>query len=102
LGSEKGTRSAPLICPVTRGNVNLVHSVAVTISLDENRAMLSFEIDPGDGEPEFFRVTAKSDGDRIANRDLGWQADVAIGSAGRGHEPTAAFGSTPGAPVSRL
>jgi hypothetical protein len=57
--------------------------VAVAISFAENRAMLSFEIDPGDGEPEFFRVTAKSDGDRIANRDLGWQADVAIGSAGR-------------------
>jgi hypothetical protein len=82
----------PLVCPVTRGNVDLVHAVAITIGFAEDRAMLGFEVDPGNGEPEFFGVTAEPDGDRIANRDSGWQADLAVSPAGTGHKPTAAFG----------
>jgi hypothetical protein len=81
-----------LVCPVTRGNIDLVHAVAITIGFAEDRAMLGFEVDPGNGEPEFFGVTAEPDGDRIANRDPGWQADLAVGPAGTGHKPTAAFG----------
>jgi hypothetical protein len=103
LGQRKGNPVRAPRLPGNTGQVYLVHSVAVTISFAENRAMFCFEIDPDDGEPEFFRVTAKSDGERIANRDSGWQANVAIGPAGRGHEPTAAFGQhTRAPPVSRL
>lgn len=57
--NEKGRRSALLVCPVTRGNVNLVHSVAITVAFAVDRAMLAFEIDPGNGEPELFGVTAE-------------------------------------------
>jgi hypothetical protein len=81
-----------LVCPVTRGNIDLVHAVAITIGFAEDRAMLGFEVDPGNGEPKFFGVTAEPDGDRIADRDPGWQADLAVGPAGTGHKPTAAFG----------
>jgi hypothetical protein len=66
--------------------------VAITIGFAEDRAMLGFEVDPGNGEPEFFGVTAEPDGDRIANRDPGWQADLAVSPAGTGHKPTAVFG----------
>ena len=60
--------------------------------------MLAFEVDPGAGEPKFFGVTAERDGDRIADRDPGWQADVVIGPAGAGHDPTATFGQHTWAP----
>jgi hypothetical protein len=57
--NEKGRRSALLVCPVTRSNVNLVHSVAITVGFAQDRAMLAFELDSGDGEPEFFGVTGE-------------------------------------------
>jgi hypothetical protein len=44
---------------VTRGNVDLVHSVPISLGFAEDRAMLAFEVDPGDEEPEFFGVTAE-------------------------------------------
>jgi hypothetical protein len=47
------------VCPVTRGNVDLVHSVAISGGFAEDRAMLAFEVDPGDPEPKFFGVTAE-------------------------------------------
>jgi hypothetical protein len=53
-----GRRPAALVYTVTRGNVDLVHS-AITVGFAEDRAMLAFEVDAGDGEPEFFGVTAK-------------------------------------------
>jgi hypothetical protein len=72
--------------------------VAISFGFAEDRAMLAFEVDPGDGEPKFFGVTAERDGDRIADRDPGWQADVVIGPAGAGHDPTATFGQHTWAP----
>jgi hypothetical protein len=66
--------------------------VAIPVGFAEERAMLAFEVDPGDVKPEFFGVTAKRDGDRIAHRDPGRQADVVIGATGAGHDPTATFG----------
>ena len=97
VGQRKGRWSAPLVCPVTRGNVDLIQ-VAISFGFAEDRAMLAFEVDPGDGEPKFFGVTAERDGDRIADRDPGWQADVVIGPAGAGHDPTATFGQHTWAP----
>jgi hypothetical protein len=94
---REGALSAPLVCPVTRGNVDLIQ-VAISFGFAEDRAMLAFEVDPGDGEPKFFAVTAERDGDRIADRDPGWQADVVIGPAGAGHDPTATFGKHTWAP----
>jgi hypothetical protein len=94
---NEGALSAPLVCPVTRGNVDLIQ-VAISFGFAEDRAMLAFEVDPGDGEPKFFGVTAERDGDRIADRDPGWQADVVIGPAGAGHDPTATFGQHTWAP----
>jgi hypothetical protein len=88
---NEGALSAPLVCPVTRGNVDLIQ-VAISFGFAEDRAMLAFEVDLGDEEPKFFGVTAEQDGDRIADRDPGWQADVVIGPAGAGHDPTATFG----------
>jgi hypothetical protein len=72
--------------------------VAISFGFAEDRAMLALEVDPGDGEPKFFEVTAERDGDRIADRDPGWQADVVIGPAGAGHDPTATFGQHTWAP----
>ena len=57
--NEKGRRSALLVCPVTRGNVDLIHSVAISFGFAEDRAMLAFEVDPGDPEPKFLGVTAE-------------------------------------------
>ena len=56
---RKGAPSAPLVCPGTRGNVDLIHSVAISFGFAEDRAILAFEVDPGNGEPKFFRVTAE-------------------------------------------
>ena len=56
---REGALSAPLIRPITRGNVDLVHSVVISFSFAEDRAMLAFEVDPGDIEPKFFGVTAE-------------------------------------------
>src|SRR3984893_16660979 len=81
---NEGALSAPLVCPVTRGNVDPIQ-VAISFGFAEDRAMLALEVDPGDGEPKFFEVTAERDGDRIADRDPGWQADVVIGPTGAGH-----------------
>jgi hypothetical protein len=97
VGQREGALSAPLVCPVTRGNVDLIQ-VAISFGFAEDRAMLAFEVDPGDGEPKFFGVTPERDGDRIADRDPGWQADVVIGPAGAGHDPTATFGQHTRAP----
>jgi hypothetical protein len=72
--------------------------VAIPVGFAEERAMLAFEVDPGDVKPEFFGVTAERDGYRIAHRDPGRQADVVIGATGAGHDPTAAFGEHPRAP----
>src|ERR1700730_16431435 len=94
---NEGALSAPLVCPVTRGNVDPIQ-VAISFGFAEDRAMRAFEVDPGDGEPKFFGVTAERDGDRIADRDPGWQADVVIGPAGAGHEPAATFGQHTWAP----
>jgi len=94
---NEGALSAPLVCPVTRGNVDLIQ-VAISFGFAEDRAMLAFEVDPGDGEPKFFGVTAERDGDRIADRDPGWQADVVIGPTGADHDPTATFGQHTWAP----
>jgi hypothetical protein len=55
----EGAPSAPLVCPGTRGNVDLIHSVAISFGFAEDRAILAFEVDPGDGEPKFFGVTAE-------------------------------------------
>ena len=72
--------------------------MAISFGFAEDRAMLALEVDPGDGEPKFFGVTAERDGDRVADRDPGWQADVVIGPAGAGHDPTATFGQHTWAP----
>jgi hypothetical protein len=93
----EGALSASFVCPVTRGNVDLIQ-VAISFGFAENLAMLAFEVDPGDREPKFFGVTAERDGDRIADRDPRWQADVVIGPAGAGHNPTATFGQHTWAP----
>jgi hypothetical protein len=73
--------------------------VAIPVGFAEERAMLAFEVDPGDVKPEFFGVTAKRDGDRIAHRDPGRQADVVIGATGAGHDTQPRhLVSTPGPP----
>ena len=72
--------------------------MAIPVGFAEERAMLAFEIDPGDVKPEFFGMTAERDGDRIAHRDLGRQADVVIGATGAGHDPAATFGEHSRAP----
>jgi hypothetical protein len=84
--------SAVLVCPETRRHVDLVHSVAIPVGFAEKRAMLAFEVDPGDVKPEFFGVTAERSGDGVAHCDPGRQTDVVIGATGAGHDPTAAFG----------
>ena len=96
--ASEAPASASLVSPVTRCNVDLVHSVAIPVGFAEERAVLAFEVDPGDVKPEFFGVTAERDGDRVAHRDPGRQADVMIGATGAGHDPTAAFGEHSRAP----
>jgi hypothetical protein len=63
--------------------------VTIPVIFAEQRAMLAFEVDPGNVEPEFFGVTAERDGDRVADGDPGRQSDVLIGAARGGHDPTA-------------
>jgi hypothetical protein len=72
--------------------------VAIPVGFAEEHAMLAFEVDPGDVKLEFFGVTAERDGDRIAHRDPGRQADVVIGATGAGHDPAATFGEHSRAP----
>ena len=42
VGQREGAPSAPLVCPVTRGNVDLVHLVTILVWIAEDRAMVVF------------------------------------------------------------
>jgi hypothetical protein len=89
--SPKGA-SASLICWITWGNIDLVHSVPIALGFAENCAVLSFQVDPRYRKRIVLRVAAKAKNDRIADPDPGWQADMLIRLAGGGDKPAAAFG----------
>ena len=59
VGQREGAPSTPLVCPVTRGNVDLVHLLTIPACIAEDRAMVVFKRDPGNGEPVLFGVTAE-------------------------------------------
>ena len=76
-------------------DIDFVHSVTVALGFAENRAMLPLQIDPRDRKRVVLGAAAKAQGDRVADCDPGRQADMLIGLAGRGDEPTAALGQHP-------
>jgi hypothetical protein len=88
--------SALLTRPMAPSDVDLVHSVPITLSFAENRAALPLQVDPRDRKRIILGVATKTKGDRIADGDPGRQADVLIGLAGGGDNPTTAFGQHPG------
>ena len=90
--------SASLICPVTWGNIDLVHSVPIALSFAENCAVLSLLVDPRDRKRIVLRVGAKAKDDRIADRDPRRQIDVLVAPARGSNKPAAAFRKHPEAP----
>jgi hypothetical protein len=80
------------VCPVARGDVDLVHLVPVSVCLAENRAMAAFGGDPGNRERVLLGAAAEGEGQRIAHRDPRWQIYVLISLAGAGHHPIATLG----------
>ena len=76
-------------------DINLVYSVSISLRFAENRAMLPLQVDPCDRKRIFLRVAAKAKAEGIPDRNPGRQPDVLISFAGRGDEPTAAFGQHP-------
>ena len=84
-------RGLSLVCPVTRGDVELVPAM-INFSFAEDLAVILFERYPGDGEPVVLRVAAEGEGDCIANRNPRWQGYVMIGPARAGHQPIQMFG----------
>jgi hypothetical protein len=40
VGQREGAPSAPVVCPVTRGNVDLVHLLTILVCIAEDRSMV--------------------------------------------------------------
>jgi len=79
-------------------DIDLVYPVSISLGFAKNRAMLPFQVDPCDRKRIILGVAAEAKGEGIPDRNQRRQADVLISPAGRGNEPTAAFGQYPEAP----
>src|SRR6516164_7270188 len=87
----RGACSAPLVSPIARGDVDLVHPFKAFLYGTVDRAVMVFDGDPRDLEHEFFATAAERHADRIADRDARRQTNVVVLVAGAGDEPIAAF-----------